>query len=129
MINSMAVYQMQIHKLPARMHKELDKCARRCVWGSKEEKRALHLISWDALCHPKDREGVGLECSAAMNKSLLTKLAWRLCHEETIWSRIIRAKYVISLDEPPVFKPKARSLVIWRGLYWGSELLHRGLRW
>lgn len=129
-INSMVVYQMQFQKLLVSVHKELDKSVRRCVWRSTEEKRELHLISCDVLCRPKVRRGVGLKCSVAMDKSSLSKLAWRLFHEEdTIWSRMIRAKYCISLDEPPTFKPKARSLVIWRGLCWGSELLHRGKWW
>lgn len=34
MVNSMAIFGMQATKLPAGVHKELDKAVRCCVWGS-----------------------------------------------------------------------------------------------
>lgn len=90
----------------------------------------MHLISWEVLCRPKERGGLGLRRSALMNKSLLVKLAWRLFHEEdATWSRIIRAKYGISLDEPPMFAHKTRASVVWRGLEWCADLFLLGLRW
>lgn len=129
-INTMAFYPMQVQKLPSSVHKALDKCVRCCVWGSSEEKRAMHLVSWDVLCRPKERGEVGLRKADIMNKALLAKLAWRLLHEDTtIWSRLIRSKYGVSLDGPPLFKHKLRASVVWRGLEWALELLQLGVRW
>lgn len=126
----MAVYQMQVQKFPTTVHKELDKCVRRCVWGSSEEKRTMHLITWEVLCRPKQRSSLGLKRAAFMNKALIAKLTWRLFTEEdAIWSRVLRAKYGLSLDDPPLLKPKARASIVWRSLIWLSDLFHRGLSW
>lgn len=42
---------------------------------------------------------------------------------------MLRAKYEIGDGGPLVFKAKQQSSQIWKGLVWGSELLHMGLRW
>lgn len=87
----------------------------------------MHLINWEVLCRPKEVGGVGLKCAATMNKALLIKLAWRLLNEEEpTWSKVVRSKYGMSLDEPPIFRPKARASVIWRGLN-GAQSCYKGV--
>lgn len=46
-----------------------------------------------------------------------------------MWSRLVRAKYGVSLDASLSFSLKARASIIWRGVEWCLELLHSGLRW
>lgn len=90
----------------------------------------MHILNRDVLCHPKECGGVDLHRLEVMNKALLTKLIWHLLHEEdAIWSRLVRSKYGLSLTEPPLFKHKSRTSVVWRGLVWASELLRSGVRW
>lgn len=69
---------MQLQKLPRLVHKEIDKCVRRCVWGSTEDKKGINLVGWNILCRLKERRGVGLKRADAMNRALLAKLAWRI---------------------------------------------------
>lgn len=94
------------------------------------DKRAIHLISWDALCRPEGCRGVRLKRAADMNRALLAKLAWRLLNDEdAVWCQMVRAKYGVSFDAPLTLSYKVRASIIWRGIEWCSELLQQGLRW
>lgn len=125
----MGIFQMQVHRLPTGVHKEIDRYVRRCVWGESEGVRKMHLVSWDTLCRPKYRGGFGLKRAEGMNKSLLAKLGWRLLTQgDTMWARILRAKYGVDEAGPVVFNHKQRASSIWRGLEWSYDLLSRGLR-
>lgn len=62
-----------------RMHKELDKAIRQCIWGSSVTKRHIHLLRWDSLCRPMEKGVAGLRHSEGMNKALLAKLDGRCC--------------------------------------------------
>lgn len=96
-INSMGVFQMQVRRMPTGVHRALDRCVRGCVWGNHDGHRRIHPISWKVLCRPKERGGFGLRKVEGMNKSLLTKLGWRLANnEEGLWANILRRKYGLS---------------------------------
>lgn len=65
-----------------------------------------------------------------MNKALLIKLAWRvITRGEELWCQVLRVKYGLLEDGPLNFKSRQRSLNIWKGLAWCSDLLHARLRW
>lgn len=66
-INNMTVFHMQTKRLPANVHKGLNRAVHQCVWGSSTDQRRLHLLSWDVLCRPKERGGAGLRKSEPMN--------------------------------------------------------------
>lgn len=59
-VNCMFVFHMQSQKLPVWVHKRLDRAIRQCVWNSFTGSKRIHLLSWDVLCRPKEKEGVGL---------------------------------------------------------------------
>lgn len=129
-INSMGVFQMQVHRLPASVHKELDKYVRRCVWGELESVKKTHLINWEVLCKPKVEGGFGMRKAEGMNKALLAKLGWRLLTQgEEMWAKILRVKYGIGDSGPPVFRREERASPTWRGLEWAANLLHEGIKW
>lgn len=46
-ISSMAYYSMQMAKIPRTICEEIDKKTRRFIWGGDEEKKRIHLISWE----------------------------------------------------------------------------------
>lgn len=82
--------------------------------GSTAEKRHLHLLSWDVLCRPKDKEGAGLKRAELMNKALLAKFAWRMITQgDEAWCKIICSKYGVNDDGLAVFKSKQSSSLIW----------------
>lgn len=49
-LNSLAMFQMQLMKMSTEVHKGLDRLCRRCIWGEADDRRKLHLINWDTIC-------------------------------------------------------------------------------
>lgn len=66
---------------------------RRCVWGSSDGRKGLHLLSWETMCKPKRSGGDNLKPSKEMNWAILAKLAWGvLSSEGEAWRDVLRSK-------------------------------------
>lgn len=48
-ISTMSNYSMQTAKLPKLVCDEVDKKVRKFIWGGSDDKRGVHLISWENL--------------------------------------------------------------------------------
>ncbi|CAN1818735.1 Putative ribonuclease H protein At1g65750 [Linum perenne] len=59
-LNAIPAYAMQTSVLPSHICEKIDQKIRNFVWGSSDNCRKLHLVSWDTICKPKDRGGLGL---------------------------------------------------------------------
>jgi len=93
-LSSIPVHTMSTISLPQSILNKLDSISRSFLWGSTMEKRKQHLIAWDRVCLPKHDGGLGIRCSTQMNKALLSKIGWRLLHDDvSLWSKILRSKY------------------------------------
>ncbi|OMP13997.1 putative ribonuclease H protein [Corchorus olitorius] len=68
---------MLTYQLPKNVCNQLDCLNRRFLWGGSENKRALHLVSWEDLCVPKRMGGLGLRRMELDNNVLMQKTAWR----------------------------------------------------
>lgn len=73
---SCPAYCMQVSKLPKGTTNELDKVNIGFLWGDRTDARKSHLVSWEDLCQPKDRGGLGIYKAEDMNVALLAKLCW-----------------------------------------------------
>lgn len=74
-MGSLSIFHMQLEQLPTCVHKELDKATRRCVWGTSEGHRGVHLLNCDIISKPKRLGGANLKLVKDMNHALLAKLA------------------------------------------------------
>jgi hypothetical protein len=68
--SAIPAYYMQNVTLPARVCSSLDKLNRDFLWGSNEERKKMHMVSWDKVCRPKDLGGLGLYFTKARNLAL-----------------------------------------------------------
>ncbi|XP_060964925.1 uncharacterized protein LOC133033879 [Cannabis sativa] len=92
---SIPSYTMSTFKLPSLSCNELDSIVRRFWWtGSIDSKHFLATKSWNALCQPKQRGGLGFRRFEDINQSLLSKLAWQLAtNDNRPWCQVMKAKY------------------------------------
>jgi hypothetical protein len=75
-------YTMSCYKLPDGCCQEIEALLARFWWGSKDEKRKIHLMSWDRLSKAKQKGGLGFRGFKDFNKALRGKHCWRLMQEK-----------------------------------------------
>ncbi|GLT74509.1 hypothetical protein SLA2020_463010, partial [Shorea laevis] len=119
-------YYMQGMFLPSSIHNELDRISRQFIWGSTNDKKRAHLVSWDRITQPKKLGGLGIRSSKEANQVTMAKVHWRLLTEkEKIWSAAFCAKYKIEDPKSSIDKPSP----VLKNISKGREILKRGIRW
>ncbi|CAN1144211.1 Putative ribonuclease H protein At1g65750 [Linum perenne] len=116
-LSAIPSYIMQTSVLPSHICSEIDKKIRNFVWGTTEETRKAHLISWEAICTPKSRGGLGLRSARQLNQAYMMKLGFLfLSKPDELWVQVLQAKYF--KDEEAEFRVKFTSSksAIWRGI-------------
>lgn len=88
---------MSSFKVPNSICNNLDALSRKFWWKPKEPKgKYLALKSWDKLCTPKDKGGLGFKKAKDINSALLAKLAWMIASKrDSLCMSILRAKYKV----------------------------------
>nr|XP_051208064.1 uncharacterized protein LOC127323999 [Lolium perenne] len=98
-LDNLPIYAMGLFLLHDGIHARFDSHRSKFFWEGAGPKRKYHLVNWPTVCRPKEVGGLGLLNTKNMNLALLLKWIWRLYQDEdTIWTRIIRAKYVDASD-------------------------------
>uniref|UniRef100_A0A2N9FRW2 RNase H type-1 domain-containing protein n=1 Tax=Fagus sylvatica TaxID=28930 RepID=A0A2N9FRW2_FAGSY len=128
--SAIPAYYMQNVALPIRVCSNLDKLNRDFLWGSTDERKKMHMVSWDKVCRPKELGGLGLYSTKARNLTLLAKLNWRVMEDpDSLWAKTLIAKYCPNgiMDERLGTRRSGSSN--WKGLKKGHEVFKKGLRW
>ncbi|XP_056688793.1 uncharacterized protein [Spinacia oleracea] len=108
---------------------DIDKKARRFIWGGHDDKRCTHLLAWEVLQKPREQGGVGIRSAKQANPAFLAKLGWRtLTEPNALWSRVLRAKYCKGRCDIDMFEPKKGMSNVRRGITENAKLLCEGMR-
>ena len=85
-LSTIPSYVMQTMKIPIGVCNKIDRICRNFIWGTNENRRKIHLVSWEHICKPKEEGGLGFQTARAMNKAYLMKLAWGLTSQpDSLW--------------------------------------------
>lgn len=129
-LHSIPSYSMQTASLPACVNKDVEKASRNFLWGSTNEKRKMHLISWERVCSPKVNGGLGVRNLRRNNDAHMMKLAWELTkNNEKLWVQVLRDKYKCGSGALPLVTPKHNSSNVWRGILHIWESFLKGTIW
>jgi hypothetical protein len=72
-LSSLPLYFFSFFKAPVCVLKELVGIQRKFLWGGGMESKKVCWISWERVCQPKDKGGLGLNNLELFNHSLLYK--------------------------------------------------------
>ncbi|KAM1005603.1 hypothetical protein ACFX1T_002483 [Malus domestica] len=108
--SAIAVYTMQTVSIPISNCNSLDKINRNFLWGNVDDRAKPHLVSWNKVCCPMIKGGLGIKKANQMNRALLAQLGWRLLNKDNgLWANMCRKKY-LKLGEVDLLKIK-----VWKG--------------
>jgi hypothetical protein len=111
---------------------KLEKIQRNFLWSARgSEKNRLSLVSWDTICKPKSRGGLGVRRISNLNNILLTKVGWNLMKEEATRCKILKAKYLGNLKFSHCIwrNDLPMGSKIWGNIVRNRSLLREGMRW
>ena len=128
-LQAVPTYTMGCFMLPKKLCGQLTSVSSNFWWGANEGQRKVHWISWDRMCEPKGRGGLGFRNYSDFNQALLAKQAWRIVtNPDSLCSRVLRARYFKAGDILTASCPK-RASYTWRSILHGRDLLKEGLIW
>lgn len=131
-LSSIPIHSMSTIALPKATLDGLDRISRSFLWGSTNEKKRQHLISWKRVCRTKQEGGLGIRSARMMNKALLAKVAWRLLNDkEGMWAKVLQSKYKIKeIRDPSWTVVKGTWSSTWKSISIGlQEVVIPGLSW
>lgn len=92
-LGTMPLYLMHCLKVPQQTINNLDKVQRNYWWNHNASTRPRHYKNWSSLCLPKRYGGLGFKNLSFYNSALLTKMAWKLLHNQnSLWGKLLRSK-------------------------------------
>lgn len=95
MLITLPCYVIQTNILTNSICSEIDKIARQFLWGSFEEGKKVHLVSWYTVCQSKNEGGLGINFAALINQAYLVKIGWHLISQsESLCDRVFQFKYL-----------------------------------
>ncbi|CAN1137061.1 Putative ribonuclease H protein At1g65750 [Linum perenne] len=119
-------YVMQTAVIPATTCDAIDRLIRNFVWGSSDETRKVHLVSWEQICKPNDEGGLGLKLARSLNRAYMMKLAFIFFQEpKRLWVQILQGKYMKEDANGLTQRCLTSQSAVWKGLSreWNSMLL------
>ena len=90
---------MSSFKLPDSFCEELTAMVRKFWWGQRKDENKIPWLSWEKLCEPKSKGGMGFKNLKHFNLVLLAKQGWRLqVRHDSLVYRFLKAKYFPRCD-------------------------------
>ncbi|XP_012835792.1 PREDICTED: uncharacterized protein LOC105956483 [Erythranthe guttata] len=120
-------YLMSCFSLPLGLIQDIESAIQR-FWWSNGKPRSMAWTSWNKLCEPKERGGMGFRHLRSFNLAMLAKQAWRvLTRPDLLLSKLLRARYFPAgnfWSAPLGHRPSAT----WRSLTFARPHVQEGCR-
>ncbi|CAJ2652296.1 unnamed protein product [Trifolium pratense] len=93
-LSSLPLYFFSFFKAPVCVLKEMVSIQRNFLWGGGMDRSKICWVSWDSICQPKDKGGLGIKNLESFNDSLLCKWKWRCLNDlSAYWFNLLHFRY------------------------------------
>ncbi|GAU51457.1 hypothetical protein TSUD_413540, partial [Trifolium subterraneum] len=124
-LSSLPLYFFSFFKVPVCVLQDLINIQRRFLWGGRSDIKKICWVSWDTICLPKDKGGLGIKNLNCFNQALLCKWKWRgLCDHNTLWTKLLEHRYGSLADN--VLRDTTRD-VKGQSLWWRDIMMIGGI--
>lgn len=95
-LQSILVYLLSAMNLSIKVINQLHKIIAKFYWGNTAGAKNKHWVSWEGMCYPKEKGGLGFRSLHHMSKAVFAKLWWVFrTSTSSLWSTFIWNKYCI----------------------------------
>lgn len=122
---SLPVHLMSCMVLPKYIIGHMESLLRSFLWNQRGQNRA-QWVSWNKVARPFQEGGLGIHEFSNTIHSLHGKLAWRIMEGNSLWSKMLSAKYGV-LDDS--IQPRQSSSRLWKVFCPHFQNLQRMSRW
>jgi hypothetical protein len=96
-LQSIHVYWLSLAKVPASTLHKIQLMAN-ILWRGANKTTCFHLSKWKNIAIPKENGGWGIRNIFWFAKSLAAKSCWRGLFGNSLWSQILKGKYLKGVD-------------------------------
>jgi hypothetical protein len=122
-------YILSCYKMPVGCCKDIDSMLAKFWWGSNEEQRKIHWMSWERLSKAKLDGGMDFRSMEEFNKALLGKHCWRhVTGESSLLEKILKSRYY-PRGEFLCAKVGFQPSYAWRSILSARDLVSKGGVW
>ena len=90
----------------------------------------MHMVGWSKIVKSKDERGLGIQEARAKNIALLSKLNWRMYHDQdALWAKVILKKYYANSRVSSRDLEKLPSSHNWKAISLGFPIFRKGIVW
>ena len=128
-IEAIPIYVMSCFKLPITLCHEIESLVRKFWWDQRGDWRKVHWDKWEDMCQHKDQGGMGFKDLTMFNEAMLTKLAWRLLHDDnSLFYKVFKARF---FPRGTILEAKDSSSAsyAWKSILKGREVILKGAQW
>ncbi|WMV57752.1 hypothetical protein MTR67_051137 [Solanum verrucosum] len=90
--------RIDLHQLVDKITNRITRVDKKCrdyLWGNKENKRNVALVSWEKICVPKKNGGLNIKSCKLWNIASVGKLIWQIDSKaDTLWIRWVHGPYM-----------------------------------
>ncbi|RVW35461.1 putative ribonuclease H protein [Vitis vinifera] len=123
-LTHMPCYFLSLFKIPASVAARIERLQRDFLWPGVGKGKRDHLVSWDVMCNPKTKGGLGFGRISLWNFALLGKWLWRYPREDSaLWHQAIAQVFQDFSKFTRFMVGDRKRIQFWEDLWWGDQPL------
>ena len=132
-LEAIPVYWMSLTWIPKGILESIRRICFRFLWSGKKEEQVTPWVNWKRIVVPKGLGGWGLKNIFLFTKDLAAKGGWRLVKTTSLWTRVIKQKYLPEESiEAWIRNPRkshSGGSMIWKAVVKSFHLIESKLAW